>query len=74
MIGFLIGLAFLTAMLWLGFKLTGALLTACFWLFIEVPLSLIMWGIGLACCCTLILIPVGIWLFKNGFKLLVPGI
>ncbi len=74
MIGILIGLAFLCGMLWLGFKVTGALFAACFWLFIEVPLSLAMWAIGLACCCTLILIPVGLWLFKNGFKLLVPGI
>lgn len=74
MLVFLIGLALLSCLLWLGFKLTGALLSACIWLFVEVPLSFAVWGIGLACCCTIILIPVGLWLFKTGFKLLVPGI
>lgn len=74
MLGFLFGLGFLSFMLWVGFKLTGALLSACFWLFIKVPLAFVAWGIGLICCCTIILIPVGLWFFKTGVKLLVPGI
>ena len=74
MLGFIVGLGFLTLMLWLGFKLTGALLSACIWAFIEVPLAFGAWGIGLILCCTIILIPVGIWFFKTGLKLLVPGI
>ena len=74
MFGFIVGLAVLVFMLWLGFKLTGALLAACIWLFIEVPLAFCAWTIGLVLCCTIILIPVGLWFFKTGFKLLVPGI
>lgn len=74
MIEFLVGLGFLTFMLWLGFKLTGALLTACIWAFIKLPLGLCAWGLGLILCCTIIMIPVGIWLFKTGFKLIVPGV
>ena len=74
MFEFLIGLGFLTFMLWLGFKLTGALLSACIWAFIKVPLGFCAWGIGLVLCCTIILIPVGLWFFKIGFKLLIPGV
>ena len=74
MLGFLFSLGLLWCLLWVGFKLTGALLSACVWLFVEVPISFVAWGIGLACCCTIILIPLGLWLFKFGFKLLVPGI
>ncbi len=74
MFSFLIGLGFLTMMLWLGFKLTGALLSACLWLFISVPLGFGALGIGLLLCCTIILIPAGIWFFKKGLKLLIPGI
>lgn len=74
MFGFLIGLGFLTMMLWLGFKLTGALLTACLWLFISVPLGVGALGIGLFLCCTIILIPVGLWFLKTGLKLVIPGI
>ena len=74
MFGFLFGLALLWCMLWIGFKLTGALISACVWLFVAVPLSFAAVGIGLACCCTIILIPVGFWLFKLGFRMLIPGI
>ncbi len=71
---FLIGLAVLSLMLWIGYKLTGALLVACFWLFIEVPLTLVLWAVALVCFCTLILIPVGIWLVKLGARILIPGL
>lgn len=74
MLGFIIGLMFLTFMLGIGFKITGALLSACIWLFIVVPLAAVIWVLGIICCCTIILIPVGIGLFKAGFRLLVPGI
>lgn len=70
----LIGLAVLSLLLWLGYKLTGALLVACFWLFVEVPVTLILWALALVCFCTLILIPVGIWLVKLGARLIVPGV
>ena len=74
MISFLIGLGFLSVMLWLGFKLTGALLSACVWLFISVPLGFGAMGVGLVLCLTIILMPLGLWFFKTGFKLLLPGI
>ena len=74
MFSFLIGLGFLTFILWIGFKLKGALLSACIWACIEVPLGLGAWGIGLILCCTIILIPLGLWFFKTGLKLIVPGI
>lgn len=74
MIGFLLGLIFVWCMLWLGFKLTGALISACIWLFVAVPIFGILFGLGLACCCTIVLIPIGIWLFKVGFRILVPNI
>ena len=74
MIGFFLGMLFLSFTFWLGFKVTGALLKAFFWLFIIVPLVVLVWGIGLVCFCTILLIPVGVWLFKTGFKMLLPGI
>ncbi len=74
MLSFIIGLMILTCMLGIGFKLTGALLSACIWLFIEIPLAAIVLAIGIVCCCTIILIPVGLGLFKTSIKLLLPGI
>lgn len=74
MFGFLFGLALLWCMLWIGFKLTGAIFLACIWLFVEVPLALAAFGVGLACCCTIILIPIGFWMFKFGLRMLIPGI
>lgn len=75
MIGFLfiLILAILTFLLWLGFKITGALLSACIWLFILLPLSLAVMLLGLVLCCTIILIPVGIGLLKMGCRMLMPG-
>lgn len=74
MISFFIALAFLCVILWLGYQLTGALLMGCIWLFVKVPASFVILALALICCCTIILIPVGIGLFKTGFKLLIPGI
>lgn len=74
MLGLIIGLMILTCMLGIGFKLTGALLAACIWLFIEIPIAFAVWVIGIVCCCTIILIPVGLGLFKVALKLLIPGI
>lgn len=74
MMSFLIGLIFLTGLFWIGFKLTDTLLALCLWLFIQVPLGVLTWIVGLFLCCTIILIPLGLRLFKTGFKLLVPGV
>ena len=61
-------LALLTFLLGLAFKLTGAVL----WVFIFLPIALVLWALAVVCCCTLILIPVGVFLFKAGMKLLIP--
>ena len=65
-------LALLTFLLGLAFKLTGAVLKAVLWVFIFLPISLVLWALAVVCCCTLILIPVGVFLFKAGLKLLIP--
>ena len=74
MFSFFIGLLVLVILFWVGFKLTGALLLACIWLFFKLPIALLLFVFGLICCCTLILIPVGLWMFKWGLRLLLPGI
>lgn len=73
MFTFIITMAILTAFLWVGFKITGALLKAGIWLFLLVPLAFGIWGIALICCCTLILIPIGIKLFAAGMRVIIPG-
>ena len=72
MIATIIYLAVLMALFGLAFRITGALLKACLWLFVLLPIAFILWGIALVCCCTLLLIPVGVWLFKAGASLLMP--
>lgn len=66
-------LALLTFLFWLGFKITGALFKALFWLVVLLPITLVIWALALVCCCTLILIPIGLKLFKLGGKILIPG-
>ncbi len=73
MLGLLIMSGILAFLLWIGFKITGAVLKACVWLVIEVPIALVIWAVGLVCCCTLILIPTGVKLFGAGLKVLLPG-
>ena len=58
----------------IGFRLTGALLAAVFWTVIEIPLGIAAMIIGLAFCCTIILLPLGLGCMKAGVRLIVPGI
>ena len=58
----------------IGFKLTGALIGAVFWSLVEIPLGIVAMAIGLALCCTIILLPLGIGCMKAGVRLIVPGI
>lgn len=58
------------ALFGLAFRLTGAVLAAVFWMFIKLPVMLAMWIAGIVCCCTIILIPVGLVLFRTGFAFL----
>lgn len=73
MLTFMICLAILAVLFWLGFSITGALLKACLWLFILLPIGLVLCVMGLALCCTLILIPIGAKLFKAGLHVILPG-
>ena len=70
MLELLIGLAMLTFLFWIGYHVTGALLAAAIWLFIKLPFALILGCLGLVCCITILLIPLGIKCFKFAFAVL----
>ena len=70
MIEFLTVLVVLTALFWLGFHITGALLSATIWLFIKLPFALVLGLLGLICCATILLIPLGRKCFKFAFDVL----
>lgn len=72
MITFMICLLLLSLLFGLAWKLTGALLKACLWLFSLLPVGLVLWGIGIVCCCTILLIPLGIGIFKFGTQVMFP--
>ena len=55
MITFMICLALLAVLFWVGFAVTGALLKACLWLFIFLPIGVVLCVLGAALCCTMIL-------------------
>ena len=62
----IIGIAVvLEAVFGLAFHITGAILMALFWM-LKLPIALVLWVLGAVCCCTVILIPVGLILFKAG--------
>lgn len=66
----IIVLAVLTFLFWLGFSITGALLSAWIWLIIKLPIAVIVFSIGLACCITILLIPLGFRCFKLAGRIL----
>lgn len=70
MLEIIIGLALLTFLFCLGFHITGALLSAAIWLFIKLPFAIILGGLGLVCCVTIFLIPLGGKCFKFAFEVL----
>lgn len=72
MIILILTLLIVTFLLGLAFKLTGALLKAVLWLFFLLPLGIFLACLGIICCCTIILIPVGIALFKAVVRVIVP--
>lgn len=59
----------LGAVFGLAFSVTGAVLMALLWM-LKLPLVLVMWVLGAVCCCTILLIPLGLILFKAGGVLL----
>ena len=66
MISFILCLLLLTILFGIAYKITGAILKACVWL-------LILSGVGVIFCCTIILIPVGIGIIKAGIRMILPG-
>lgn len=70
MLELLIGLAVLTFLFWLGFHITGALLSAAIWLCFKLPVALLLGCLGLVCCVTILLIPLGGKCFKLAFHIL----
>ncbi|MDD3238760.1 MAG: hypothetical protein PHW47_01465 [Lachnospira sp.] len=69
----LVLLAILALIFWIGFHIFGAALLVFGWMFIKIPIAFVVFILGLVCCCTLILIPIGFMLFKLGVHLLIPG-
>lgn len=70
MIGFILMIGILSIFFFVAYQITGAVFKAMIWLAILVPITLVLWTLGLACCCTLILIPVGLKLFMVGCRVL----
>lgn len=70
MFEFIVGIGVLCVLFFVGYKVTGALFKALIWLCILLPIALFLWGIAILCCCTLVLIPIGIKLFKFGTGIL----
>ena len=60
----------LAVLFFVGIVLTGAIVGALIWM-IKLPVAVIMFVIGAVCCCTIILIPVGLILFRTGGAILI---
>ncbi len=59
MMELIVTLAVLFVLFWIGYHVTGALLSAAIWLFIKLPFAIIIACLGLMCCVTILLIPIG---------------
>ena len=70
MIELLIALVVLTGLFWIGYHVTGALLSAAIWLCIKLPFAIFLCGLGLVCCVTIFLIPLGGKCCKFAFEVL----
>lgn len=57
----------------IGVRFTEAILRAVILICFGIPVALLLFGIGLICCCTIILIPFGIKLFALGCTCLTLG-
>ena len=66
----LVALAVLTGLFWIGYHVTGALLSAAIWLFIKLPFAIILGALGLVCCVTILLIPLGGKCFRFAWKII----
>lgn len=64
----LILIGFLASM---AFHVCGFFLGALLWLVVKLPVAIILASLGLVCCVTIILIPLGMGLFKASWGVLV---
>lgn len=64
MIEIIVTLTVLFVMFWIGYHVTGALLSTAIWLFVKLPFAIIIACLGLMCCVTILLIPLGGKCFK----------
>lgn len=62
---FVIGL-----IIWLSAKFGSALMKVAFWIGVRLPSSILLFVLGIALCCTLIGIPLGIAILKMSGNLL----
>lgn len=70
MLEFIVGVGVLCVLFFVGYKVTGAVFKALIWLCILLPIALFIWGIAILCCCTLILIPIGMKIFSIGNRVI----
>ena len=54
-----------------AFKLTGAILKFLWWLIVKLPVSMVVGGLGVCMCFTIILFPLGLALLKAAGHILV---
>lgn len=73
MVGILMIAAVLCLLFWIGFQVTGTVASAIVWLWIQLPIAVMLWAIGVLFCCTVLLIPVGIWFFRAGASIVDMG-
>ena len=73
MIEFILVLGMFSVFFFVAYKVTGAIQKALIWLFVLVPIAILLWVVALVCCCTILLIPVGIKLFTAGCRVLLAG-
>lgn len=66
----LLTLAILVALFWIGFKFSSLMLSIVIWLCFKLPFAMLLFAIGLACCITLLLIPLGLKCFSFALDIL----
>jgi len=74
MITFFMAMVFIYLMFSFGWEMIKILFKVTFWCFILFPLGLTFAMLGLMCCVTFILIPVGMALFGVAKSIMFPGI
>lgn len=70
MLELIFGLFLVMAICWIGFKFSGALLSIIIWLCFKLPFAIFIFCLGLTCCVTILLIPVGMKCFSFAMDVL----